>query len=77
MIEPNDRTAENADWSRLDQVMSEAGVSILHFSRLIGTVGEKIYRIKRGQARITPELAEKVNAVYPKYAVEWLVSGRK
>ena len=66
----------NEEWSRLYAVICWAGMNTNSFSRTIGLrQAENIYRVKRGQNRISRDLADLVCSRFPEISKGWLLTG--
>ena len=66
----------NEQWKRLDAVLGWAGMFPNCFARETGLPdSECIYRIKRGQSSISPDIANRIVQRFPELNKEWLLSG--
>lgn len=63
------------DWQRLEQVIKWTGLSTNAFASAIGLKrSENLYQIKRGNNRISKNLAELIAAKYPAVSPAWLLT---
>lgn len=63
------------DWQRLEQVIKWTGLSTNAFASAIGLKrSENLYQIKRGNNRISKNLAELIAAKYPVISPAWLLT---
>ena len=66
----------NSEWSRLYAVICRAGMNANSFARAIGLrQSENLYRVKRGQNRISRDLADLVCLRFPEVSKGWLLTG--
>lgn len=65
-------------WSRLERVIAESGLSTHAFAKKIGLKrGENLYQIRRGNNGISIDVACRINRLYPKYSITWLMCGQE
>lgn len=65
-------------WTRLKLVIDRSGKSVNEFAHLIGLPrGENLYQIKRGNNGISIDVAMRINCLYPRYSISWLMCGQK
>lgn len=70
------RKPETEYWKRLAQVIRETQHSANSFARHIGLArGENLYQIKRGNNRISLDVAQRIHEFYPEYSITWLLCG--
>lgn len=63
------------DWQRLEQVIKWTGLSTNAFASAIGLKrSENLYQIKRGNNRISKNLAELIASKYPVVSPAWLLT---
>ncbi len=61
---------------RLSEVIGYSGLSVNAFAKAIGLKrGENLYQIKRGNNGISTKLAKRINRVFPRFPVAWLIFG--
>ncbi len=67
----------SADWQRIQKLIEYSGEkSVTAFAHRIGLKrGENLYQIKRGNNKISRELAEKIVECFPEIAKSWLLTG--
>lgn len=66
----------SAAWNRLAKVFEETHHTANSFAKHIGLRhAENLYQIKRGNNRISLDLARRINEYYPEYPVAWLLCG--
>ena len=66
----------NPAWERLSEVIEYSGLSVNAFAKAIGLKrGENLYQIKRGNNGISTKLAKRINRVFPRFPVAWLIFG--
>lgn len=66
----------SADWKRLEKVIAETGHTTNSLAKHIGLLrGENLYQIKRGNNRISLDVARRIHEHYPEYSVGWLMCG--
>lgn len=66
----------NEYWERIEKVLKHAEMSTNYFAKYIGlTRGENLYQIKRGNNRISLDVAQKINEKFPKFSIPWLMFG--
>ena len=80
MIEHLNPAAETAPeltaWQRLETIIKMSGMSINAFARCIGLPrGENLYQIKKGNNRISRDLASRIVNYYPQISFSWLLTG--
>lgn len=64
------------DWTRLEQIIAETGLSINAFALRIGLPrGENLYQIRRGNNGISRDLALRIHAHFPQYGIGRLLTG--
>lgn len=64
------------DWQRLEQVIRWTGLSTNAFAFSIGLKrSENLYQIKRGNNRISKDLADRIVRRYPVFDRSWLLTG--
>lgn len=57
--------------------MGMLGFSANYFARDIGIMRtEELYKIKRGNAQMTGELADRICTRYPQFNREWILTGQ-
>ena len=70
------KSETNTYWQRLDAVIRRTGLTTCRFARELGYAHPEIlYRIKRGDNRISPHLAERIVSCYPEIRRCWLLCG--
>ena len=63
-------------WQRLETIIKMSGMSINAFARCIGLPrGENLYQIKKGNNRISRDLASRIVNYYPQISFSWLLTG--
>ena len=66
----------NENWTRISAVIKWAGMTTNYFAHFIGLAcGENLYQIKRGNNRISRDVAERVVAKFPDINKAWLLTG--
>lgn len=80
MIEHLNPIAESSPeltaWQRLETIIKMSGMSINAFARCIGLArGENLYQIKKGNNRISRDLASRIVNYYPQISFSWLMTG--
>lgn len=66
----------NECWERIEKVLKHAGMSTNYFAEYIGLPrGENLYQIKRGNNRISLDVAQKIHEKFPKFSIPWLMFG--
>ena len=72
-----DNIQQNSDWLRLQAIIEYAGCrSVNEFSVRIGlTRAERLYRIKRGQSRVSRAMVDIVARHLPEISKGWLLTG--
>lgn len=66
----------NACWKRLEEVIVATGHNVNSFAKHIGLPrGENLYQIRRGNNRISHDVARRINEKYPQYSLTWLMFG--
>lgn len=64
------------NWLRLEEVIVATGHNPNSFAKYIGLArGENLYQIKRGNNRISLDVAQRIHAKFPQYSVGWLMCG--
>lgn len=64
------------DWRRIEWIIRVSGRSINSFALHIGLPrGENLYQIKRGNNRISRDLAERIHCHYPMVSKQWILLG--
>lgn len=72
------RKSDNEHWKRLEQVIKATNHSANSFAKHIGLMrGENLYQIKRGNNRISLDVARKIHRLYPEYSITWLLCGEE
>lgn len=67
---------KNTYWERLEEVIEATGHNVNSFALHIGLPrGENLYQIKRGNNRISEDVARRIHKKYPQYSVSWLMFG--
>lgn len=70
------RNADAGHWERLEQVIRATHHSANSFAKHIGLPrGENLYQIKRGNNRISLDVAQRIHDLYPEYSISWLMCG--
>lgn len=70
------KKCSDANWMRLEEVIVATGHNPNSFARYIGLArGENLYQIKRGNNRISLDVAQRIHAKFPQYPVGWLMCG--
>ncbi len=70
------KKCSDANWMRLEEVIRATGHNANSFARHIGLArGENLYQIKRGNNRISLDVAQRIHAKFPQYSVGWLMCG--
>ena len=68
----------NSCWERIERILDEQKMSANKFAKHIGLLrGENLYQIKRGNNRISIDVARRIHALYPQYTVAWLLTGEE
>lgn len=66
----------NENWKRISAVIERAGMTANFFAHYIGlSCGENLYQIKRGNNRISRDVAERIVAKFPEISKAWLLTG--
>lgn len=66
----------SAEWNRLEKVIKETHHTTNSFAKHIGLLrGENLYQIKRGNNRISLDVAQRIHEHYPEYSIAWLLCG--
>lgn len=66
-----------APWQRISHILKTESLSLQTFSRRLGLRRPfSLERIERGEDIISPELAARINKLYPAYSIPWLLLGR-
>lgn len=70
------KTDSTTCWQRLEKVMKDLKTTPNSFAKHIGLIrGENLYQIKRGNNRISLDVACRIHDIYPQYAISWLMCG--
>lgn len=70
------RNPDTGHWERLAQVIRATNHSANSFAKHIGLPrGENLYQIKRGNNRISLDVAQRIHDCYPEYSISWLMCG--
>lgn len=65
-----------ADWVRIAEVIDQSQLSVNAFALKLGLQrGENLYQIRRGNNRISRDVAERIHRFYPQYSMGWLLTG--
>lgn len=66
----------NDCWQRIEKVLEYADMSTNYFAKYIGLMrGENLYQIKRGNNKISLDVARKIHEKFPRFSVSWLMCG--
>lgn len=66
----------NENWERIEKVLKHAEMSTNYFAKYIGLPrGENLYQIKRGNNRVSLDVAQKIHEKFPKFSISWLMCG--
>lgn len=66
----------NDCWKRIEKVLEYADMSTNYFAKYIGLMrGENLYQIKRGNNKISLDVARKIHWKFPRFSVSWLMCG--
>lgn len=66
----------NAYWRRIEKVMKTANMNTNAFAKFVGLPrGENLYQIKRGNNKISLDVAQKIHLMFPEFSVPWLMFG--
>lgn len=69
---------KNTCWKRIERILAEQKMSANALAKHIGLLhGENLYQIKRGNNRISIDVAERIHAHFPQYAMAWLLTGEE
>lgn len=72
------KNPDTGHWERLEQIIKATHHSTNSFAKHIGLPrGENLYQIKRGNNRISIDVAQRINELYPQYSISWLMFGVK
>lgn len=70
------KTENNNEWKRLEEVIAWTGMSTNYFARFIGLPrGENLYQIRKGNNGISKDVAHKVAEKFPEISEMWLLTG--
>lgn len=70
------KNPDTGHWERLEQVIRATHHSANSFAKHIGLPrGENLYQIKRGNNRISLDVAQRIHELYPQYSISWLMFG--
>lgn len=70
------KNPDTGHWERLEQVIRATHHTANSFAKHIGLPrGENLYQIKRGNNRISLDVARRINELYPEYSISWLMCG--
>lgn len=68
----------NNCWERMEEVIKATGHTVNSFAKHIGLPrGENLYQIKRGNNRISIDVARRVNEKFSQYSIAWLMFGEE
>lgn len=68
----------NEAWERLLKVITMSGLNVNAFSRKLGLRrSQNLYEIRRGNNRISQDLARRINEHYPIFSRAWLLIGEE
>lgn len=68
----------NDCWERMEEVIKATGHTVNSFAKHIGLPrGENLYQIKRGNNRISIDVARRVNEKFSQYSIAWLMFGEE
>lgn len=68
----------NVYWERIERILNEQKMSANRFAKHIGLLhGENLYQIKRGNNRISIDVARRIHTHFSQYAVSWLLAGEE
>lgn len=63
-------------WQRIEKVLKYADMSTNYFAKYIGLLrGENLYQIKRGNNKISLDVARKIHEKFPRFSISWLMCG--
>lgn len=63
---------------KIEKICKEKGMKVRGLADACGIPVQYLYDIRNGKiAKISPERAQKINAVFPEYSVLWLLTGRE
>lgn len=66
----------NAYWQRIETLLKHADMSANYFAKYIGLArGENLYQIKRGNNKISIDVAQKIHRKFPRFSISWLMCG--
>lgn len=69
---------KNTCWKRIERILAEQKMSTNALAKQIGLLhGENLYQIKRGNNRISIDVARRIHTHFPQYAVSWLLTGEE
>lgn len=70
------KNPDTGHWERLEQIIKATHHSANSFAKHIGLPrGENLYQIKRGNNRISLDVAQRIHDLYPEYSISWLMCG--
>ncbi len=71
-----EKSESQAAWQRLKLVIEAVGMTTSSFARYLGLPrGENLYQIKKGNSRISHNLAQRIHDKFPQYPIGWLMCG--
>ena len=71
----NKKNREHA-WDRVYTAVRASGMTVNAFARYIGLArGENLYQIKRGNNGVSLDVAERIQAKFPRFSILWLMTG--
>ena len=66
----------NDCWRRIETVLKDVNMSTNYLAKHIGLLrGENLYQIKRGNNKISIDVARRINQKFPEYSIPWLMFG--
>lgn len=72
------KKTKNSCWKRIERILDEQRMTTNAFAKHIGLLrGENLYQIKRGNNRISIDVARRIHTHSPQYAVSWLLTGEE
>lgn len=61
---------------RIAKILLDEKITVVDFSTSIGVLQSNIYKVTRGETKkIQLKTAKKINSVYPKYSIDWILNG--
>ena len=64
----------NDCWRRIETVLKDVNMSTNYLAKHIGLLrGENLYQIKRGNNKISIDVARRINQKFPEYSIPWLM----